>query len=229
MEYVVAFIVAAISAALAYCVSNKTLVDKIKVFNFFSRNVSKNDSECTMKQWQMIVITATVMLLSFAAMIRLQQRVHDIINVCKMTIALVCMVGAGCFDLREKRIPNLFPAVMALGGCVMLALGVVFRQAGAIDYISSSALAAVISFVLLTLTAVLTKQGIGAGDIKLIAALGLVTGVNVIVGTLFFGTVACAVASIGILLLKKQKMSGSVPFGPFLLLGYVFTILFFNY
>ena len=77
-----------------------------------------------------------------------------------------------------------------------------------------SILGAVIGFGLLFLIAVLSKGGMGGGDIKLFFVIGLVLGVTLSLLTLFLASVIGAI--IGIIVLKKAKKGRKtpIPFGP---------------
>ena len=111
----------------------------------------------------------------------------------------------------------------------MLAIGVVTKQNGAIAYITSSVVASVGCVVILSIAAFLTRQGIGAGDIKLIGALSLMCGVNAIIGTLMCGMICCCAVAIVALILKKKTTKEGIPFGPFLYIGFVLTLFVMNF
>jgi leader peptidase (prepilin peptidase) / N-methyltransferase len=84
-----------------------------------------------------------------------------------------------------------------------------------------------IGFGLLLLIAVVSKGGMGGGDIKLFALLGLVLGwQNVLLAfffSCFYGTI---IAGVG-MVLGKVKRGKPIPFGPFIVLG-TFTAYFFG-
>lgn len=222
MNYLVAAIVALIAAALSYIALDQQTANKIKFLaaadkeeNYESKNLSKT----------VIWIATTVLaVVSFLSALKIMDKVSDPINISKMLLILVCMVGAAGFDFREHRIPNFFPLVMAAGAVILLALGVILKQPGAVSYITTGAIAAVGCGVILLVASFLTKQGIGFGDIKLISAMALLSGIYALMGTLFFGVIACSIYAIVVLLLKKKKASSGVPFGPFLLFGYILTL-----
>lgn len=68
-------------------------------------------------------------------------------------------------------------------------------------------------------------RGMGLGDVKLAAPLALLLGwPNILVG-LFLAFVSGAVVGIVLLLLGKKKFGQVVPFGPFLVLGTVLTLV----
>lgn len=222
MKYLVAVLVTVMTAVLSYVSLNKKVTDKIKVFAVADKeeNYVSKDLSLSMILVGVGVLAAIV----FLSTLKIIAKVYNPIGIIKMILALVCMVGAACFDYREHRIPNAFPLTMLVGAVVLLLFGILLKQAGALDYVTTSVVAAVGCAAILTLASVLTKQGIGAGDIKLISTLALLTGVYSVMGTLFFGIVACSVYAVTVLLMKKKKASSGVPFGPFLLLGYIITL-----
>lgn len=78
---------------------------------------------------------------------------------------------------------------------------------------------AVVGFTLLLLIAVISKGGMGGGDIKLFAVLGFVLGVKTVLFSFFFATFFGAlIGGIG-LLIGKVKKGKPMPFGPFIGLG----------
>lgn len=82
--------------------------------------------------------------------------------------------------------------------------------------------------VLLLLIAFLSNGGMGGGDIKLMAAAGLFLGWQLILLSLMIASIVGAVISIGLLLLKKADRKSMVPFGPFLSIGILISILYGN-
>ena len=66
----------------------------------------------------------------------------------------------------------------------------------------------------------------GLGDLKLVAALGLIFGWPDILMVLFLAFIIGALISVIFLLLKKKSMKDMVPFGPFLVMGAVLTFFF---
>jgi leader peptidase (prepilin peptidase)/N-methyltransferase len=64
-------------------------------------------------------------------------------------------------------------------------------------------------------------DGMGGGDIKLMAASGLFMGWKLILLSLFIGALYGAIVSIFIIARKKGSMKSAIPFGPMLSLGIV--------
>lgn len=227
MDLIFSFIATALGLGLALVGLNKDVADRISVLrnsdpseSFTSKEISKVEK---------IILLVVVALLCFASTMKIMDKVHDIIGIIKMLVCLLGLLGAACFDYREHRIPNIFPLSIAIAAVLLLGLGVLAEQVGAIAYITTGVVSSVVCGLILVVASVITKQGIGAGDIKLICAIALIAGVYTVMGTLFFGVLACSIYGIIALILKKKSVSSAVPFGPFLLLGYVLTLFLINF
>nr|WP_083865435.1 A24 family peptidase [Neobacillus bataviensis] len=82
-----------------------------------------------------------------------------------------------------------------------------------------SLLGAVTGFALLLIIAVVSKGGMGFGDVKLYALLGLVLGVKIVLLSFFLSTLFGAVIGGLALLFKIVKRRQPIPFGPFIAAG----------
>lgn len=222
MIYIVSPLVTVLCFALSGVTLNINTVHRCWLLRAHNSEVHIEGKQIS--KTRILIISALLMVCAAFTMWRLMIGTQSVINILKLSIALLCLVGSGCVDFIEHRIPNLFPLVMAVGAILLLTLGCLTGQEGAFAYIVSSVFSAAVSAACLTVASLLSRHGIGAGDIKLIAALALMGGVYVICGTLFFAMVACAITSIILLATKKKTIKQSVPFGPFVLIGYMITI-----
>ncbi|MBS4202748.1 prepilin peptidase [Lederbergia citrea] len=78
---------------------------------------------------------------------------------------------------------------------------------------------ATVGFSLLLLIAIVSKGGMGGGDIKLFAVLGLVLGTKLILLSFFAATLLGAVTGVIGLAVGVFKKSNPIPFGPYIGLG----------
>ncbi|WP_438824000.1 prepilin peptidase [Bacillus sp. JJ1773] len=83
----------------------------------------------------------------------------------------------------------------------------------------NSLLGAAVGFSLLLFIAIISKGGMGGGDIKLFALIGLVVGLKVVLLSFFLATLYGAVFGIIGLLTGKLKRKNPIPFGPFIVAG----------
>ena len=70
------------------------------------------------------------------------------------------------------------------------------------------------------------KEGMGGGDIKLLAMIGAFLGWKGALMALVMGSFAGSMVGIGIMLLRGKDLKYAVPFGPFLSLGAVCSLLY---
>ena len=63
------------------------------------------------------------------------------------------------------------------------------------------------------------KEGMGGGDIKLLAMIGAVVGWKGVLFTIFVASVVGTVSGVLVMLRQKQDLKLAVPFGPFLSIG----------
>jgi leader peptidase (prepilin peptidase)/N-methyltransferase len=82
-----------------------------------------------------------------------------------------------------------------------------------------SILGAVTGFILLLIIALMSKGGMGFGDVKLYALLGFVLGFKLVLLSFFFSTLFGAVIGGLALLFKIVKRKQPIPFGPFIAAG----------
>jgi leader peptidase (prepilin peptidase)/N-methyltransferase len=74
------------------------------------------------------------------------------------------------------------------------------------------------------------KEGMGGGDIKLLAMIGAFCGIQGVVYSLVLGSFVGAVVGVALMLIKGKGMNYALPFGPFLSLGAtIYTILYAVY
>lgn len=76
--------------------------------------------------------------------------------------------------------------------------------------------------------AVLGKEGMGGGDIKLMAMIGTFLGWKNTLLTIFLGSVTGSIIGVSLILFKKKKRDDYIPFGPFLVLGAIISLFLGN-
>ncbi|HXK52566.1 prepilin peptidase [Candidatus Nomurabacteria bacterium] len=86
--------------------------------------------------------------------------------------------------------------------------------------------AAAIALFFWILTKIKQGQAMGKGDIKLAFLIGLVNGFPFNVLAIFLGFLMGALYSVGLLALKKKTLQSTIPFGPFLIVGSVVSIVY---
>lgn len=92
--------------------------------------------------------------------------------------------------------------------------------------ITDMIIAAVTGGGVMLVIAVITRGGMGGGDIKFVAVLGLWFGLKFIILTLFLSFVIGGLGSVVLLLFKFKGRKDFIPFGPFIAIGALITALY---
>jgi leader peptidase (prepilin peptidase) / N-methyltransferase len=122
-------------------------------------------------------------------------------------------------DLEHGIIPNkiVYPAVI-----ISLLYLAVFHTTSLPQYILSALAAFVFFFLLYVFT---KKKGMGLGDVKFALLMGLILGFPGIVIALYIAFLTGAFIACMLVLWRKKKFGGgTVPFGPFLVLGTLISL-----
>lgn len=94
-----------------------------------------------------------------------------------------------------------------------------------VDGIANAAMGGGIGFVILFLLAIASRGGMGWGDVKLAALIGLATGFPLVFISLIMAAILGGIVAIVLLITKRKKRKEAIPFGPFLALSAMVTLL----
>lgn len=136
--------------------------------------------------------------------------------------AAFAVIGAvlAIIDIRTHRLPN---RLVALGGATGLVLLVAAALTGSrMDALIRALLAALVLSAAYLLLRTVSAGGVGGGDVKLAAVIGLHLGWlgwgSVLVGTLA-GFLLGGVFAVGMLLARRADGRTAIAFGPWMLAG----------
>lgn len=122
-------------------------------------------------------------------------------------------------DYQEKQIPNKVVAALLVIRLVFLA----YEAYISAEYWRSSLvyplLGAAIGSGVMVVALLLSRKGLGMGDVKLFLAIGMYVGSTEIIATLFYTCFVSALFGIVLLIIKKAKLTDSIPFAPFAFIG----------
>jgi leader peptidase (prepilin peptidase)/N-methyltransferase len=133
-------------------------------------------------------------------------------------------------DLEHGLILNkiVYPALL-----VALLLSIFFSlflpQIEIVPEIKQAAIGGGIGFIVFLLVVIVSRGGMGWGDVKLAALIGLVTGFPLIIIALLMGIILGGLVAVLLLALKIRKRKEAIPFGPFLAVATIVTLLWGNY
>ncbi|QSZ28381.1 prepilin peptidase [Aceticella autotrophica] len=129
------------------------------------------------------------------------------------------LITISFIDIEYKIIPNELILTGILGGIVFR---LVMYRDGLTDYIIGFLLGAGILF----LISVISGGGMGGGDIKLMALIGLFVGWKLTLTTMFIAVILGAICGIILILLKIKTRKDYIPFGPYIAVAWLISILY---
>jgi leader peptidase (prepilin peptidase)/N-methyltransferase len=145
-------------------------------------------------------------------------------------LAAYCVLSAGLvalsvIDLETQRLPREITYVtMAIGAPLLVVAALVAHEP---ERIWMAALGAVIYVALLGLIYLVSRGGMGDGDVRLSPLLGMYLGWSnpgLVPISLFLASIAGSVVGIAMMLLGRGGRQSAIPFGPFLAAGTIATI-----
>lgn len=92
-------------------------------------------------------------------------------------------------------------------------------------WITNAAIGGAVGFFILFIIALIFRGGMGWGDVKLAGLIGLAAGFPLVLVAIFLAVVSGGLVAIILLLLKIKRRKEPVPFGPFLAVAAMATLL----
>lgn len=131
------------------------------------------------------------------------------------------------FDLRYYLIPDvvLIPGILVTLGMFLLS----FASSGKFSFFNNILGALIFSGFFLVQYFLSRGRWVGGGDIKLGLFLGLILGWKFTIVCLFLAYLSGAIVAIFLIILKKKTRKDILPFGPFLISAFVFSLFYGNY
>jgi Type II secretory pathway, prepilin signal peptidase PulO and related peptidases len=128
-------------------------------------------------------------------------------------------------DYKETIIPNKLLAVLLWSAIIIHLIEIAIVPDRWINIVGSSVIGMLVGGGVFLIGHMISKEGIGAGDIKLFAVMGFFLGNYIIVAVMLVSLlVAAIVGGIGVLS-KKMKLKQAVPFAPYVAIGVIVTMI----
>lgn len=127
-------------------------------------------------------------------------------------------------DLKEMIIPDIFIVIILILSVLHKVLN--YFIYGISPQLLNSLGGLLIAGGLFLAIVILSRGGMGGGDVTLIGALGFVVGIKNILLTIFLSFILGAIISIALLATKIKTRKDPIPFGPFIVLAFFIVLLY---
>ena len=131
---------------------------------------------------------------------------------------------AAVIDFREKKIPNQLVLGMLAAWFAVIVPYLLFQSEETLRFILSGIAGAIIGGVLFLLVYLISRKGLGGGDVKFMTAAGLFLGYELVLPAILYGAILSAVWCVVQLIRKKINKKDSVAFIPFLYAGILLAL-----
>ena len=139
------------------------------------------------------------------------------------------LIVLSMIDFKLYIIPDRFSIGLTVLGLLVFFINPAFSGSLKLQFIQSLAGGLIGFFGLWGLAVIgsiiFKKEAMGGGDIKLIAAVGTLTGIGGVISTLIISSFFALVYYAVLFILKKNPQNKTIPFGPFISIGLFINIL----
>lgn len=142
------------------------------------------------------------------------------------SLLLIYGYAAAAWDFRKHRVPNQLVLAMAGSWALVMAPQLILRWDTARAYLLSGLIGAVMGGLIFLIVYLISRHGLGGGDVKFMTAAGLYLGFSGVMPTMLMGSVLAAIVGIVLIAMKKIDRKGQIALVPFLYIGIVLTMLF---
>jgi prepilin signal peptidase PulO-like enzyme (type II secretory pathway) len=133
---------------------------------------------------------------------------------------------AAVLDLKTKIIPNSFVLAMIAAWVLAMMPKLFLDIEETIPILINSSLGFVAGGGLFLLLYLISRKGLGGGDVKFMAATGLFLGLTGVLSAMLYGSVLAGLIGLVLLLLKKIGRKDAIPLAPFLYAGILISVFF---
>ena len=141
-----------------------------------------------------------------------------------MTLSILVLISL--IDIKERRIPNRITYPSIVTALIFMAGVGRFGESG--PAYSRGLIGLFFTFSLFLSLHIINPQGIGLGDVKLAALLGLTLAwdsIDALIYGIFAIFIISGIYSLILIIRNPKMISGSIPFAPFMTLGYIVGIV----
>jgi len=145
-------------------------------------------------------------------------------SILNTVLLIILSYAAMVFDINTRRIPNKLVLIMLAGWLLLIVPMIASDSSRGVKLLADSLYGMLVGGGLFLLVYLVSRKGLGGGDVKFMAAAGLYLGFAGTIPVILYGTTLAALSGLVLILLKKITRKDTIPLAPFLFAGIVITI-----
>lgn len=203
------------------------LLSQLYLKKRYKEEVTGDRKEMLRKHWKYILLTIILLIGVLFIQIRylLVQGMEVLPVTLRWTVILWGIWLLAITDYREKKIPNKVVIVLLLIRIVFLIYEMIANSQFWKLALGQMFLGAIIGGGVLLAAMIISRKGMGMGDVKMFFVIGAYVGSSRILPTLFYAFLVSAIGGIVLLISKKAKMKDTIPMAPFAFAGVMLEYL----
>ena len=138
---------------------------------------------------------------------------------------IVFAIITSVIDIKTKKVPNSLIITMFIAWLLTMTPMLFINTREATATLFDSGLGFLLGGGLFILVYLISRKGLGGGDVKFMAAAGLYLGFYGVIPAMFLGSILAALTVLVLLLLKRIKRKDTIPLTPFLSIGMIVAVL----
>lgn len=167
------------------------------------------------------VLFLAMALLLYAGMSDDASTTYSFFEAVRALIVICGLFFAGYIDYKLMIIPNKLLGVMLAAGLVSYGVEFILYPDMVYYEIPTALLGCAVCFVIFLVGKLIAKKGMGMGDIKAVAVVGVMLGIESALGCMLWSMIFAAVASLVLLIAKKANTKSKIAMAPFFFFGTV--------
>ncbi len=129
-------------------------------------------------------------------------------------------------DFQKKKIPNFLIIALIVIRIIGIAIACILSPSETLNIILFSIIGFLVGGFIILACMLISRGGVGAGDMKLFAVSGLYFGLPGVMAIMMYSLLFAAITSIVLLITRRAKMKSTLAMAPFIFIGLSIYLIF---
>lgn len=203
------------------------------VFTFFSswykdyyfEKKKKSIKETFILSYKFMIIWFSICMLFLAVSIFLEEKKgHDYLTLLENQIVWCFVFLIAYIDIRVKKIPNKLILILLVIRLLFIFINVFISFEVFWSVFLYSVIGALAGGIIILICALISRGGVGFGDVKMFTVVGLYFGLHGVIAIMMYSLFLAAIYGLFLIIFKKAKMKSTIAMAPFIFLGLSFHL-----